>query len=129
MCNILPLIISNKWADVKNKKAQKAKNIFIDNIVKDILTPVSTIIECTEAINNNISNPIIVDKKVKEAKIAEEHLLGFINNLRELSLLEKKDLKLVEAPTDISDAAEKIASLVKDAADKKRIKIESMRLF
>ena len=104
---------------------QKAKNIFIDNIVKDILTPVSTIIECTEAINNNISNPIIVDKKVKETKVAEEHLLGFINNLRELSLLEKKDLKLVEAPTDISDAAEKIASLVKDAADKKRIKIEA----
>ena len=87
---------------------KNAKNIFIDNIVKDILTPVSTIIAGTDAIKSNISNPVIVDTKVKEVKVAEEHLLGFINNLRELSQLEKKDVKLIEAPTDISDAAEKI---------------------
>ncbi len=104
---------------------QKAKNIFVDNIIRDLLNPVSTIIECTDAINSNISNPVLVDKKVKEAKVAEEHLLGFINNLNELSQLEKKTVKLIEAPTDISDAAEKIASLIQSAADKKRITIET----
>ncbi len=104
---------------------QKAKNIFVDNIIRDLLNPVSTIIECTDAIDANISNPVLVDKKVKEAKVAEEHLLGFINNLNELSQLEKKTVKLIEAPTDISDAAEKIASLIQSAADKKRITIET----
>ena len=130
-----------RWrADVANKMIQnmeleqtinlvtakkKAKDIFIDNVIKDIMTPVSTIIECTEKINTNISNPIIVDKNAKKAKNAEEHLLGFINNLKELSELEKNTVKLVEAPTDLSDAVEKITSLVKEAADKKRIKIET----
>ena len=103
---------------------QKAKNIFVDNIIKDLLSPVTTIIDCTDEIKSNISNPVLVDKKTKEAKVAEEHLLGFINNLNVLSQLEKKSVKLVEAPTDISDAAEKIASLIQAAADKKRITLE-----
>jgi len=104
---------------------QKAKEIFVDNIIRDIMIPVSTIIECTDSINTNISNPVLVDKKAKEAKVAEEHLLGFINNLNELSQIEKKSIKLVEAPTDISDAVDKIKSLIQTAADKKRITLEA----
>ena len=88
-------------------KEQKAKSIFVDNVIRDIMTPVGTIIECTDAINTNISNPVLVDKKVKEIKVAEEHLLGFINNLKVLSQLEKKTIKVLEAPTDISDSIEK----------------------
>ena len=104
---------------------KKAKDIFIENIIKDILTPVTAIIERTEDIKANITNPMIVNEKIKEAKNAEEHLLGFLNNLRELSQIENNTLEIVEIPTDISDAVEKISSLVKDAADKKRIKIET----
>ena len=106
-------------------REKKAKDIFIENIIKDILTPVTTIIDCTETISTNISNPIIVNKKVREVKAAEEHLLGFINNLKELSAIEKKEVKLVEAPTEISDATEKIYGLIKEAAEKKRIKVET----
>ena len=51
-------------------------------------------------------------------------MIGFINNLNELSAIEKKEVKLVEAPTDISDAVEKTYSLINDAAKKKRIKVE-----
>ena len=104
---------------------KKAKDIFIDNIIKDILSPVSTIIEKTEDIKANLTNPIIVNEKINEAKVAEEHLLGFLNNMKELSQIENDTLEIVELATDISDAIEKIYSLIKDAADKKRIKVET----
>ena len=104
---------------------KKAKNIFIDNIIKDILLPVTTIIQKTEDIKTNLTNPVIVNEKIKEAKIAEEHLLGFLNNMKELSQIENDTLEIVEIATDISDAIEKIYSLGKEAADKKRIKVET----
>ena len=104
---------------------KKAKDIFIENIIKDILTPVTAIIQKTEDIKANLTNPIIVNEKINEAKIAEEHLLGFLNNMKELSQIENDKLEIVEMATDISDAIEKISSLIKDAADKKRIKVET----
>ena len=104
---------------------KKAKDIFIDNIIKDILIPVTTIIQKTEDIKANLTNPVIVNEKINEAKNAEEHLLGFLNNMKELSQIENDTLEIVEMATDISDAIEKIYSLIKDAADKKRIKIET----
>ena len=104
---------------------KKAKDIFIENIIKDILTPVTAIIQKTEDIKANLTNPIIVNEKINEAKIAEEHLLGFLNNMKELSQIENDKLEIVEMATDISDAIEKIYSLIKDAADKKRIKVET----
>ena len=111
---------------VQNVAAEKkAKDIFIENIVRDILGPVTTIINCTEEIGNNLTNPVVVNEKIKNAKVAEEHLLGFINNIRELSLIEKNEVALIETPTDISDAMEKISSLIKEYAEKKRIKIET----
>ena len=103
----------------------RAKDIFVENVLRDIVNPVTTIIDCTDSISANISNPVIVNEKIKESKIAEEHLLGFINSLHELSLLQKKSLKLIETATDISDAPEKIFSLIKDAAEKKRITVET----
>ena len=104
---------------------KKAKDIFIENIIKDILIPVTAIIQKTEDIKANLTNPIIVNEKINEAKIAEEHLLGFLNNMKELSQIENDKLEIVEMATDISDAIEKISSLIKDAADKKRIKVET----
>ena len=40
---------------------KKAKDIFIENIIKDILTPVTAIIQKTEDIKANLTNPIIVN--------------------------------------------------------------------
>ncbi len=104
---------------------KKAKDIFIENIIKDILTPVTTIIQKTEDIKANLTNPVIVNEKIKEAKLAEEHLLGFLNNMKELSQIENDTLEIVEQATDLSDATEKISGLVKEAAARKRIKIET----
>jgi len=104
---------------------KRAREIFVENIIKDILIPVTAIIENTDEIKANITNPVIVNEKINEAKTAEEHLLGFLNNLRELSQIENNSIEIIETATDISDALEKITNLVKEAAAKKRIKIET----
>ena len=104
--------------------ANKAKNIFISNIVKDIVPPIKDIVECTDNIVSNLSNTELVIGYARKARKSEEKLLGFINNVIELSQLEAGEIKLDEKPTDITDAAVKIYELVKKAAITRGVELE-----
>ena len=104
--------------------ANRAKNIFMANAVKDILPRIKSIIECTDKIEKNIQDPEKIKKNLVKVKKTEEHLLGFVNNLDELAKLESGELKLDEKATDITDAVEKIYALAEPAAKKKGVKLE-----
>lgn len=106
------------------KSANHAKNIFISNIVLDILPRINTVIDCTDHIWNKIKDKELVDKEITTAKKAEEHLLNLVNNLRELALLENGGLKLNEVATDLTGAPFKIRSLVEDFAKEKGVNLE-----
>lgn len=105
-------------------KASKAKNIFIYNVARDILSPMQKIIEYTKNIESNLANKELITENLNKAKQSEEYLLCFINNVFELSKLEKDEVKLDESPTDISNAVEQVYQMVKEAAEAKNIKVE-----
>ncbi|MBO4732580.1 MAG: EAL domain-containing protein [Spirochaetaceae bacterium] len=106
------------------KRTNKAKNIFMYNIAKDILEPMKFIIECTNNIRNNTSNINLIEENLEKAKKSEEHLLSFVNNILELSKLENNEITLTENPSDITDSVNKIYVLIEEAAKKKNIKVE-----
>ena len=105
-------------------KANKAKNIFIYNVATDILSPMQKIIEYTKNIENNLMNSELVYENLNKAKRSEEHLLCFINNIFELSKLEKDEIKLDETPSDISDAVHRTYMLIEEAAKARDITVE-----
>ena len=104
--------------------ANKAKDIFMLNVVKDIMAPVKEIIGYTEKINDNLTDEKTVKENLEKSRKSEESLLSYINNLRELAQLYAGGIKLNEEPTDISKAHERIASLLKEKAEEKGIKLE-----
>ena len=106
------------------KSANRAKNIFISNIVLDILPRINTVVDCTNQIWETIKDKKSVTKEIAIAQKAEEHLLNLVNNLRELALVENGGLKLNEIPTDITDAPLRIRSLVEDFAKEKGVNLE-----
>ena len=126
-------------ADVENQKmksleleltasaavtANRAKNVFVANTVRDILPVVKSIVDYTDVIEKEISDGKTNKENFKELKRKEEHLLGFVNNLDELAKIESGSLELQEKPTDISNAVEKIYALAENAAAKKGVKLE-----
>ena len=126
-------------ADVENQKmksleleltasaavtANRAKNVFVANTVKDILPVVKSIVDYTNDMEKVIPDTKKVQAYFKELKKKEEHLLGFVNNLDELAKIESGQLELQERPTDISNAVEKIYALAESAAAKKGVKLE-----
>ena len=106
------------------ENANHAKNIFMSNITKDILVKINTIIEYTKLIRSNPADTSVITDSALKAVIAEEHLLGFLNNICELSEIESGTLALVEEPTDLTGAIEKTYSAIKEAAEEKNLKLE-----
>ena len=104
--------------------ANRAKNIFMYNVSKNILSTMQSIISYTTEMRFNIANKKSLDKNIHDIESAEEHLLSFINNVYELAKLENRDITLEERPTDLSNAIGKVYELVRDDADEKGIEIE-----
>lgn len=106
------------------ENANHAKNVFMSNITRDILSKMQDIIEYTNLIRSNPGDTSLISDYVLKAVIAEEHLLSFINNVYELSEIENGTLSLYEEPSDMSDAVEKIYSAIKESAEEKNLKVE-----
>lgn len=104
--------------------ANKAKDIFMSNVVKDISPLIKEIIESTNNIGSNLSNPEIICENLSKAKRAEEKVLSFVNNIGELSRIGSGEVHLEETPTDISHAVDNIYNLVKKVAVTKGVKLE-----
>ncbi len=104
--------------------ANRAKNIFMYNVSKNILSTMQSIISSTTEMRFNIANKKSLDKNIHDIESAEEYLLSFINNVYELAKLENSDITLEERPTDLSNAIGKVYELIRDDADAKGIEIE-----
>ena len=104
--------------------ANRAKNIFMYNVSKNILSTMQSIISYTTEMRFNIANKKSLDKNIHDIESAEEHLLSFINNVYELAKLENSDITLEERPTDLSNAIGKVYELIRDDADAKGIEME-----
>ncbi len=104
--------------------ASQAKNVFMLNMAKDILSPMRRIIEYTEKMQNNIENADLIKKNLAKAKQSEEYMLNFINNVLEFSRLETDAIHVTETPSDISHAVERIYEIIKDTVERNKIKVE-----
>ncbi|MBP5519644.1 MAG: EAL domain-containing protein [Treponema sp.] len=118
-------IINKKRSLEYSDNANKAKNIFMYNIARDILPSMQTIIRYTRKIEENAENKKIVCENAQRAFQAEENLLAFVNNILEIARLDSGEIKLHEIATDVSNALEQTAALVEEAAKRKKIKLES----
>ena len=104
--------------------ANRAKNVFVSNTVKEILPVVKSIVDFTNDIESNTQNEAFVKQNLTKLRRKEERLLGYLNNLDELAKLENGQLELREKPSDITNAAEKIYGLAETTAIQKGVKLE-----
>ena len=104
--------------------ANKAKNIFMYNVARDIIPSLQTIIRYTNLIKEAADKKTVVLKNVKKAKQSEETLLAYVNDILEIARLESGEIKLDESATDITDATFRIYGLIEESVKKKGIEVK-----
>ena len=104
--------------------ANRAKNIFMHNVTQNILNDMQEMIKLTSIRKNRKMTEEEASASLKKIEHTQEHMLSFLNNVNELLQMENGDIKIDEAPTDLSDAVEKIYALIKNEAKEKDIKVE-----
>ena len=104
--------------------ANNAKDIFVQNIAQDLMPPMQNLIDCTNLILQDISNPKKIEENVAKLKKAEELLLGYVYNLEEFSRVQTKSITLDEIASDMTDAAKRIYTLIENLAKEKGINLK-----
>ncbi len=94
------------------------------NVSQNILSTMQTMIGHTKELKEITADNPAAKLGIRKLERSQEHLLGFVTNVYELSQMENGDIKLHETPTDISNAVEKIYSLVEDEAKANGIELE-----
>ena len=89
----------------KVQEVEQTKNTFVKNMVQEIRTPMSTVLEYVAQINDNAPSP---DEKELSKGILEnaDYLLHLIDNVLYLSRLQAKMVEIQKQPCDFPDRFE-----------------------
>lgn len=112
-----------RTADIASN-ANRAKNIFMYNVSQNILNDIQILLDLTRKYNGEVNGEKFSDEVLKKIAKTQEHMLSFVTNVNELARMENGDIELIETATDLSDAVEKIYSLIEKDAKEKNITVE-----
>lgn len=114
-----------KRAINKAEVANKAKNIFIDNITKQLLILLNNLVANLQLAKDNVDNKQVLIDSLGQVQNSQEKLSFTINNIIELSKTESGNLKINEVPVDLTGAIDRIFHAVEDSVAAKDIEIET----
>lgn len=105
--------------------ANKAKIVFIENVTKNIVAPLTVIIDQLQIAKGNLDDKKLLTESIAKSQDAQEKLSFFINDAIKLLKIEDNSIQINEVPTDITGALDKTQYMIRNAAEEKSIKIET----
>ncbi len=108
------------------ERANRAKSAFLATVSHELRTPLNAIIGFSEVITTKTFGPIGVPRYqeyLEDIHNSGVHLLSIINDILDMSKIEAGEMKVEEAPFDLSEVAKASVRLIATRADKRRIEI------
>ncbi len=104
------------------KSANEAKSNFLAQMSHDIRTPMNAIIGMTAIALGELDNPEKVKDCLDKINYSSSHLLKLINEILDMSKIEKGKIELVEEPFSLRKMLREINSIVRgEALDKNQM--------
>lgn len=107
--------------------ANAAKSQFLSNMSHDIRTPMNAIIGMTALAASHTDQPERVRDCLEKISISSSHLLSLINEILDMSRIEKGKLELLEEPFHLETMLDNIYSIIKPTAMEKNHDITFIR--
>ena len=101
--------------------ANKAKTDFLSTMSHDIRTPMNAIIGLTTIAENNVKDPQSVSDNLRKIKLASNHLLTLINDILDISKVERGNISLSPVTFSIVDSAENLVNISQPMVRQKNI--------
>ena len=106
-------------------KAAKHKDEFLASMSHELRTPLNAVLGLSEAMIDEVYGPVTERQRHSLTNISESgrHLLSLINDILDLSKIEAGKMKLEPGLVEIQPLVETSIRFVKEAAQKKKIRI------
>lgn len=101
--------------------ANKAKTDFLSTMSHDIRTPMNAIIGLTTIAEKNVKDSQYVSDNLKKIKLASNHLLTLINDILDISKVERGNISLSPVSFSIVDSAENLVNISQPTVRQKNI--------
>ncbi|MFN6463497.1 MAG: ATP-binding protein [Nostoc sp. DedVER02] len=105
--------------------ANRAKKTFLVNMSQELRTPLSSIFEIAEALQNEVYGTVTAEQRqfLNTLKSSGKNLLEMINQILELTDIESSKIQLQLAATSIPELCDSSLSFVKNLALQKNIQL------
>lgn len=98
--------------------ASMAKSNFLSSMSHDIRTPMNAIIGMTTLAMNNLDSPERMEDYLRKISISSRHLLSLINNILDLSQIERSKIQLNRMHIFLDDLVAQVCSIMEGQAQK-----------
>ena len=106
-------IIEISKLNTELEKATNAKSDFLSNMSHDIRTPINGIMGMTAIAKNVEGNPEKTVECLNKIEGASGHLLSLINDVLDMSRIERGKTEIIPAPADIRTVMDNCCSIIK----------------
>jgi len=93
-------------------RANMAKSEFLSSMSHDIRTPMNAIIGITEIALKNTEDPVRMEDCLKKIKLSSKHLLGLINDVLDMSKIERGKMTLNINKTSLREVTDDIVNII-----------------
>ena len=102
----------------ERKRAEQMKTDFVSFVTHQLRTPLSGVKWMLELAMETLDNPEEMQSFVRDARISTDRLIGLVNDLLDVSRLERGSLNVVQRPVDLAGLTREVVAeldpLVKD---------------
>ncbi len=106
------------------QNANEAKSNFLAQMSHDIRTPMNAIMGMASIASTQIHDPEKVRECLTKIAVSSKYLLGLINEILDMSRIEKGKLDLSEEPFSLTEWMETLAAITRSEAQSKNQNIE-----
>lgn len=104
------------------KAANEAKSNFLAQMSHDIRTPINAIVGMTAIAAARVEDPQEVSNCLKKIDLSSKHLLTLINEVLDLSKIEKGGVELAQEPFSLTQLIQDVGAIIRaESAEKRQI--------